>query len=118
MNFSTITETRFADYYGRVIDFKKGKSSWYSSSLVSRKVGGSTKKKVKKKKWKKKQEEQEKEETQVEEEPKEEEAYSIVEVPTQMSLVIKTSDGRNLSEPELLIEVANDLAKLRKAIAG
>ena len=50
-------------------------------------------------------------------EPKEQ-AYSLVQVPTQYGLAIQTPAGTQVNEAELLVEIANKIETLTKAIAG
>lgn len=47
----------------------------------------------------------------------EEKKYALVEVPTQMGLAFQTPEGNILSEPELLVELANKVEEVRKALA-
>lgn len=49
-------------------------------------------------------------------ENKEESKYTLVEVPTQMGLAFKNPEGIILSEPELLIELANKVEEVRKTL--
>lgn len=43
--------------------------------------------------------------------------YALVEVPTQMGLAYQTPTGEVINEPELLVELANKVEELRKALA-
>lgn len=44
--------------------------------------------------------------------------YELVQVPTQMGLAIKTPDEKTISEAELLVEIANKLREIEKAVIG
>lgn len=40
----------------------------------------------------------------------------LVEVPTQTALVVRLPDGREVSDLGLLVEIYNDLQKIKKAV--
>ena len=44
------------------------------------------------------------------------ESYQLVEVPTEMGLAIKTPSGENISQPQLLVEIANKLDDISNAV--
>ena len=49
-------------------------------------------------------------------EEKKETNYELIEVPTQMGLAIKTPEGKVINEAELLVELANKVEQVRKAL--
>lgn len=57
----------------------------------------------------------------VEKEKKQQETtseFKLVEVPTQMGLAVRTPEGETITEAQLLVEVANRIIKLEKAVVG
>lgn len=45
-----------------------------------------------------------------------EENYKLIEVPTEMGLAIQTPDERQISQAELLVEIANKLDEILKVV--
>jgi len=60
------------------------------------------------------------EEEQKQEETKQEkkEEFQLVEVPTQMGIAVQTPEGETVSQEQLLVRIANDLAQVKKGIVG
>jgi hypothetical protein len=46
------------------------------------------------------------------------ELFELVEVPTQLGLAIKTPEGETLSQVELMVQIANELREIKKALVG
>ena len=42
--------------------------------------------------------------------------YKLVEVATQTGLAIQTPEGNNISEIQLLVQIANDIKEIRKGL--
>jgi len=52
------------------------------------------------------------------EEKQKEEAYSLVQVPTQLGIAFKTPEGENITTEELLVRIANAIDELKKNLVG
>lgn len=44
--------------------------------------------------------------------------YEVVEVATETGLVIQTKDGKQISQLDLIVKIANDIDELKKGTIG
>ena len=53
-----------------------------------------------------------------EEKKQEKKEFQLVQVPTEFGLAFQTPDGKNITESELLVYIANTLEELKKNLIG